>query len=274
MLKYTGSLCLDEEYGEILNISKELVELLEGIYAQNLIHNSKSTTINDIKIIEKLKTVKTDDERNAVIKEYKLLYPHYIKKLFNRLLGDFCLYMYDSLKAIFDFKPQIAFTLARKPLIDDVFYLQYLYKNPNDCIDLVFLDNPSEKDTGVKRNREIDKQLSQEITQELGYENDIIYDLRKSDSIYSIKHNCDKSLHIATSKSAIEKTVQGELNFVFMHDEEIKHYIELYLNAIPIVLFYVVELVLKINEQLFEKIDGAQKVLKKLQETFVELLGE
>lgn len=270
MLKYTGSLCLDEEYREILNISKELVELLEGIYAQNLIHNSKSTiTINDIKIIEKLKTVKTDDERNAVIKEYKLLYPHYIKKLFNRLLGDFCLYMYDSLKAIFDFKPQIAFTLARKPLIDDVFYLQYLYKNPNDCIDLVFSDNPSEKDTGIKRNREIDKQLSQEITQELGHKN--IYALRNSDSVCSIKHNCDKSLHIATSKSAIEKTVQGELNFVFLQDDEIKHYIELYLNTIPIVLFYVVELCIKMNENIFKEDKNTRQKLSDLKDRYVNL---
>ncbi len=182
------------------------------------------------------------------------------KKFFNRLLGDFCLYMYESLRCVFEFKPQVAYTLARKPLIDDIFYLQYLYLKPTEVLDLVFSEDSQKKDVG--NNKKTDEEHSDEIAKQIDFD-ESFFNLRYDDAEYGILHNCNKAMHIATSRSKASITKSGELNFVFMEDDQIELYIKLYLGTVPLLLFYVAIISIKISE----KINGKDNVLNKKLET-------
>lgn len=246
---------MNDEQSNLLFGSKAIIEFLEIIYTMHVFDQPK-VVIDDLEIVEALKAENADSE--TIIKENKLLYPYYEKKAFCRLLGDFCVFAYESLKNIYEFKPQVAYALARKPFIDNVFYFQMLYDNPNGTVDLIFSDNAKEKD--VNSNKKIDEQLSEKITKMLGFDNDMIYDLRYSQNHYSILTNCNKALHITTSRANdVINTKSGELNFVFMQDDEILHYINNYLFTVPMVLLYVAMLVFEIHTKLY----GENQILKK-----------
>ena len=271
MLRYFGRITMNEQFTRILNIAQDLMGLIESVYAENIESEVFSITINDEFIVGELKKAETEWERNEIIQKCKELYPHYEKKLFNRLLADFCMYMDESLRCIVEFKPHIAYTLARKPLIDDIFYLQYLFLKPIEVIDLIFLDIAKAKDVGTKENKKIDEEHSCEIAQKIGFSNNI-FKIRYDDSEYSILHNCNKAMHISTCRSRVSITKSGELNFIFMEDNEIEAYTKLYLDTVPLLLFYVGIITIKISE----KINGEDKFLSKkmsdLQEKYAQII--
>ena len=90
MLKYSGKITMDEHYTRLLDISKSLIELLEKFYSKNMIYESFSIRVTDKQIVEELKKADSDAIKNKILDKYKLFYPNYEKKCFNRLLCDFC----------------------------------------------------------------------------------------------------------------------------------------------------------------------------------------
>ncbi len=213
MIKYSGKLTMNERYTEILNISKSLIEFLEIVYLRNINNKSCSILITDKRIVNELNLADSENERLKIIDKSKVLYSHYKKKLFAYLLCDFCQYMYKSLHCVFEFKPQIAYTLARKPLIDDIFYFQYLYLESDEVIDLILSENASDKDVGNTNNIDKDKKQSKIISERIGFAYIDPFTLRrgKKDE-YSILNNCNKSMHISTNRQMVCTTQSGELN--------------------------------------------------------------
>ena len=231
---------MDEENTGLLEVSKSVMELLERIYLNNLNQGEYSIEITDKTIINELKNASSIEEKNDVLikHEKEAMYPFYAKKCFIRLLGDFCLYMYESLRNLLEFKPQIAYTLARKPLIDDIFYLQYLYIDADKAVDLVLSDDAKDKDVGTRKNRALDKKHSDIIIKDFGYKDNIFYSLRYEEPECGILYNCNKAMHITISRNDFKKTQSGELNFIFMEDKVIEDYTKLYLHTVPTLLFY------------------------------------
>lgn len=269
MLKYNGNLIMDDRYTAILNNSKEIVEFLEIIYAKNMKLGGFQVSIKDSEICQLLNQSTSEEERERILIKYKIMNPYYEKKLFNRLLGDFCQYMYESLHYIFEFKPQIAYTLARKPLIDDIFYLQRLYLNRDEAIDLVFASDPKAKDVGTTENKEQDKNDCERIVKEFGLETNF-YDLRYDEkNNKSILLNCNKSMHISTDRKDLIKTGSGELNFIFITDEEIDYYIKAYLNSVPSILIYVAMICLEICK----RINGEDQTLERRLEDLLNVFS-
>lgn len=267
MLKYIGNLEMDEKHTAILNISRDIISFLEVIYAKNIKLDNFSVTIKDPKICRLLNQAKSEEERKRILIENKLMNSYYEKKLFNRLLGDFCQYMYEALRCIFEFKPQIAYTLARKPLIDDVFYLQRLYLNRDEAIDLVFDSDPKKKDVGSKNNKIQDKEDCEAIAKKMGFKKNSFFDIRYGEEKYSIILNCNKAMHISTNRQELIKTDSGELNFVFITDKEIQYYIKIFLDSVPSILVYVA----MISSEICKRINGEDQNLEKRLE---ELLND
>lgn len=273
MIKYRGKLTMDERYTKILNISKSLIEFLEIIYLRNINNKSCSILITDKRIVNELNLADSENERLKIIEKSKLLYSHYKKKLFANLLCDFCQYMYESVHCVFGFKPQIAYTLARKPLIDDVFYFQYLYLKPDEVIDIILSDNASDKDVGNKNSCDEDKEQSKIISERIGFAYIDPFTLRRDKEVeYSILNNCNKSMHISTSRQTISITQSGELNFIFMDDNVIEDYLKLYLNTVPLLLFYVGRIVLSINEWFNGEDKMLNSLLNKLQKQYEDTI--
>lgn len=273
MIKYRGKLTMDERYTKILNISKSLIEFLEIIYLRNINNKSCSILITDKRIVNELNLADSENERLKIIKKSKVLYSLYKEKLFAYLLCDFCHYMYESLHYVFEFKPQIAYTLARKPLIDDIFYFQYLYLESDEVIDLILSENASDKDVGNKNNFDKDKKQSKIISEQIGFTYVNPFTLRRDKEVeYSILNNCNKSMHISTSRQTVSITQSGELNFIFMDDNVIEGYIKLYLNTVPLLLFYVGRIVLSINERLNGEDKMLHSLLNKLQKQYEDTI--
>lgn len=273
MIKYRGKLTIDERYTKILNISKSLIEFLEIIYLRNINNKSCSILITDKRIVNELNLADSENERLKIIKKSKVLYSLYKEKLFAYLLCDFCHYMYESLHCVFEFKPQIAYTLARKPLIDDIFYFQYLYLESDEVIDLILSENASDKDVGNKNNFDKDKKQSKIISEQIGFTYVNPFTLRRDKEVeYSILNNCNKSMHISTSRQTVSITQSGELNFIFMDDNVIEGYIKLYLNTVPLLLFYVGRIVLSINERLNGEDKMLHSLLNKLQKQYEDTI--
>ena len=270
MLKYSGNLQMGKSETDLLFLGKAVIEYLEKIYLKN---RKTGLVIDDQETLRKLENRKNEEDIINLL-DNKTYYRFVEKYYFVTLLSDFCLYMYKSLRSVFDFEPQIAFTLARKPLIDDVFYFQYLYVDPRKTIDLILSDDAKEKDVGTKKNRNLDKDNYDKIAKDFGYKHNIFHYLRYGDDKYTgILKMCNKASHIVISKDNFLKTIKGELNFIGMSDEDIEYYIYEYLACVPALLLYIAMLALKIHERIYRKEDKPlRNKLDELQKEFDNII--
>lgn len=257
MLKYNGNIIPNDIQIGQMNDLMGCLEFIEKIYYANITlsaHDKKPIVINDEKLVAQIKIIKesnqTNEEKNNLIdktlRESGHLDINYQRRLFNSILLDFCLWMENSLKMIQEFKPQLAFALARKPLIDEIYYLQLLYLDPQCAVNTVFLNNAKDKEI----QREKDEHLCKTICKDFGFEENNINELRYGKP-FGIKNICNASLHIVTSRNSY-KTESGELNFVFLEDDIIKKYTELYLNTLTPIMQYVFQLIFETELKLYE----------------------
>lgn len=152
MLKYNGNIIPNDIQIGQMNDLMGCLEFIEKIYYANITlsaHDKKPIVINDEKLVAQIKIIKesnqTNEEKNNLIdktlRESGHLDINYQRRLFNSILLDFCLWMENSLKMIQEFKPQLAFALARKPLIDEIYYLQLLYLDPQCAVHRLYPEN-------------------------------------------------------------------------------------------------------------------------------------
>lgn len=65
------------------------------------------------------------------------------------ILRDICLYLYESLSRIERGKVTVAYTLARKPLQDNLYYLCWLLDNPKDLYQKINNQDPTNYDVSI-----------------------------------------------------------------------------------------------------------------------------
>lgn len=261
---------MSQPWTDMLSISKEMIELLERLYIVSINLFSKRENFSfSAPSNEEVSETETFD----VLYKSGRLFTLLTKKTFCGLLSDFCLYMNLSLKQVFELKPQIAFTLARKPLIDNFFYLMYLYLHPENCIDKIFSSNPQDKDTNSQQNKSLDCLMCSELAHKNNYTEypDVIYKLRRSTDDKSLLFYCDKSLHIATSRSKIYNTQSGELNFVFMDDNCIKDYTTCYLTVVPTLVAHSMRLCFDLFDKLFHETTELNNYATKLEARYTHI---
>ena len=241
---------MDEFYTELVSFCDRYLWCIEQVYmaVKNKLQNySKTVPISSISEAES----KTADEIFEILCKNGTLNDFFKQNLFCRLLTDFLLYMQESIGNVKRLNPHIALTLARKPLIEDIYYLQHLLVNSDNAIALVFSDDAKEKDW----SRAKDKAISDQAFRQLGYpgKRNIFFEMRCGDGDISLLTFCNKASHIVTSRGSEQNhTASGELNFVFIKDEEILNYTQYYCKTIPWILSYVTRIICKIHENLLK----------------------
>lgn len=176
------------------------------------------------------------------------------------ILSDMCYYLYESLSCIERGKVTVAYTLARKPLQDNLYYLCWLLDNPNDFYKMLKNKDPKEYDvSNLKSNKEDvinmysrilniineEKLLSFEpLSAELLYE--LIYDRKSKRGLSQI---FDKSIHLVTNNPNY-KTEKNNLNFIFADDKIWSEFWEYYYLKFPYILLFVVEVVIQNFERM------------------------
>lgn len=73
------------------------------------------------------------------------------------LLSDFCQYMYESLICSKKGKLSVAYSLLRKPLKDNLFYLEWLFADPTEFRNSFNLSNPDDFSLGsISKEKKLD----------------------------------------------------------------------------------------------------------------------
>jgi len=178
---------------------------------------------------------------------YKFLKVH----LFFCLLQDFNFYMHESFDCAERGKVSVAFTISRKPIKDTLFYLSWLLVDSTDMLDKFLNENPKKYDVS-SFSRDFKLKIFKESVECIDLEFDesllfkLIYD-RKCE--YGLSSIWDQSLHLVTTNPNYP-TEYRNLNFIFSQDQIWKDFWETYYNAIPIILRFSTEIIVKLFESI------------------------
>lgn len=189
----------------------------------------------------------------------------FIPHIFFSILRDLNYYLFESLSCIERGKVTVAFSLARKPLQDNLFYLSWMLVRPHEFLEKVQYGDPAEYDVSdLKSKKEMvldlfskakiliqDEDSLLDFNESLiepGLLYDVIYNRKAKNSLTSA---FDQSIHLVT-RNKNYPTQKQNLNFIFADDEIWDDFWELYYQKIPYILFYLVEVIIAIFEKYME----------------------
>ena len=201
-----------------------------------------------------------DRQKDLDISEYV-----YIPHIFFSILRDLNYYLFESLSCIERGKVTVAFSLARKPFQDNLFYLSWISVQPNDFLEKIQYGSPREYDvSNLKGKKEFIIDLFLKAKESIQYENDfldfskelidpellydIIYNREAENSLTSV---FDQSIHLVTNNKNYP-TEKRNLNFIFSDDKIWDDFWRLFYEKTPYILIYLVEVAIAIFEKYFD----------------------
>lgn len=201
-----------------------------------------------------------DRQKDLDISEYV-----YIPHIFFSILRDLNYYLFESLSCIERGRVTVAFSLARKPFQDNLFYLSWILVQPHDFLEKIQYGAPREYDvSNLKGEKEFVIDLFLKAKESIQYENnfldfskeilnpellyDIIYNRKAENSLTSV---FDQSIHLVT-KNKNYPTEKRKLNFIFSDDKIWDDFWQLFYEKIPYILIYLVEVAIAIFEKYFD----------------------
>lgn len=201
-----------------------------------------------------------DRQKDLDISEYV-----YIPHIFFSILRDLNYYLFESLSCIERGRVTVAFSLARKPFQDNLFYLSWILVQPHDFLEKIQYGAPREYDvSNLKGEKEFVIDLFLKAKESIQYENnfldfskeilnpellyDIIYNRKAENSLTSV---FDQSIHLVT-KNKNYHTEKRNLNFIFSDDKIWDDFWQLFYEKIPYILIYLVEVAIAIFEKYFD----------------------
>ena len=188
----------------------------------------------------------------------------YLTSFFS-ILRDLNYYLFESLSCIERGKVTVAFSLARKPFQDNVFYLSWILVQPHDFLEKIQYGELREYDVSdLKGKKEFVIDLLLKAKESIQYENgfldfsrelldpellyDIIYNRKAENSLTSV---FDQSIHLVT-KNKNYPTEKRNLNFIFSDDKIWDDFWHLFYEKTPYILIYLVEVAIAIFEKYFD----------------------
>ena len=201
-----------------------------------------------------------DRQKDLDISEYV-----YIPHIFFSILRDLNYYLFESLSCIERGKVTVAFSLARKPFQDNLFYLSWILVQPHDFLEKIQYGSPREYDvSNLKGKKEFVIDLFLKVKELIQYENDLLdfsKELLDPELLYDILYNrkaensltsvFDQSIHLVT-KNKNYPTKKRNLNFIFSDDEIWDDFWHLFYEKTPYILIYLVEVAIAIFEKYFD----------------------
>lgn len=200
--------------------------------------------------LSEFEKIENQDEMTKwlVIRGYKnKIYDLYFKHTFLSLVADFCHYMLESIECAGKKKAAVAFALLRKPLKDNLYYIEWLAVDSVSLVDKLLYGQPED----VLINKNFAKEHIDQVNKLYGLDrNNGMFSFRfeKNDPM-SLEKIWNKANHIVTTQS-YTKSNPGELNFIFADESVIDKYIRYYYSAVPLVVSYAVDIMVAIFEKI------------------------
>lgn len=169
------------------------------------------------------------------------------------LVRDFIFYMHESFDCAERGKVTVSFTLSRKPIKDNLFYLCWLLVDSDDLINKIMNSDIRMYDV-TSLSEDMKKNILNTACQIVNRleGKDILFDLiYKRDCEYGLSSVWDQSIHLVTCNKNY-RTSKGNLNFVFASDKIWGEYWELYYNKMPYIMNVVIEVIIKLFEEILK----------------------
>lgn len=174
---------------------------------------------------------------------YKVYYAH----TFYSLVADFCNFIYESICCAATMKVSVAYALLRKPLKDNLAYIEWLYIDHRDMIDKLLYNDPQ----SLKYDIAEVKKRTESINKSTGLEP--FYNFRYSrDDVNSLEHVWNNANHIITTRPDYSKTKQESLNFIFVTGDLLEDLTSYYYSMVPDLLAYATDLICLVFEALID----------------------
>jgi hypothetical protein len=185
------------------------------------------------------------DENGYHDKSLKLFNNH----VFFLLLKDFCYYIYESFSCAERGKVTVAYTLLRKPLRDNLLYMEWLLADNEEFYQTFLYKSTEEYDVSnwhtfpMDRLKKIIKSASQKSYMGNGINsNNLVYTFRfDSEDEIGLQRIWNKSMHLVTT-SKNYRTEKTNLNFIFADEEIWNDYWNYYYLVLPQLMAYVLEI--------------------------------
>jgi hypothetical protein len=173
-----------------------------------------------------------------------------VKQVFVALLSDFCHYIFEALNNSYKGKLSVSFTLLRKPLKEDLFVFEQLLLNKEKFNEEFSIDEQYIDLANDKIRPEDKKDIIRKVIMKLEIQNlineEFIYDIRyNKQKDYSFEPIWQKATHLITTCKHF-MTEKGNLNFIFSNNEDKNQQIVFMYYFLPILMYYVYKLVMKI----------------------------
>lgn len=185
------------------------------------------------------------------------LYEAYYKRVLFSLVGDFCNYMLESINCAAKMKIAVSYALLRKPLKDTLGYIEWLYVNKNEVLDLLVNGKP--EDLEIKKEKA--KANTDVIKDKFGTHGYFEFRYEKNSDI-SLERIWNQASHLITTHK-YAKTERGNLNFIFSNEEDLRKFSGYYYLLIPHIMSYAINLIMSMFEE-FAPINEYTKAMNSL----------
>lgn len=169
--------------------------------------------------------------------------------VFFSLLTDFCYYIYESISCAERGKVTVAYSLLRKPVRDNLLYMEWLLANTEEVYQAVLYEDIRKYDISNwdefsrGRIKKIIKQASEKTYMGKGINSDnLVYTFRfNSKDEIGLQRIWNQSMHLVTTSNNY-KTEKSNLNFIFADEEIWDDYWNYYYLVIPQIMAYTLEI--------------------------------
>lgn len=200
---------------------------------------------------EKIFTWLEQQRKNEVITEILM------RTIFPALLSDFCLFLFEALSCSRKEKLAVAFALLRKPLRENLLYLEWLLAEPEELLTRFYSQPIAELAFEKLAKPDVTRQIIEKTIAKTkhpqSHSAEYLFDLRfNKRMLYSFAPYWDRALHIVTTRGPIA-TEEQNLNFIFASQEDhLWQWRHLY-GQLPRVLYYAVDVV----DALMRRVSGS-----------------
>lgn len=162
------------------------------------------------------------------------------------LLSDMCHFIYEALAASEKGKLTISYVLLRKPLKDNLFYLEWILADREEFVECFLkgaLENLDQSRLSSRDRLEIIRKACSNAPYSTWLDPELIHELRFDKKCErGLAGICDKAHHLITTNRSI-RTEDGNFNLVFSNNEDRFSQWEMLYTILPLVLMHSVEIV-------------------------------
>lgn len=172
------------------------------------------------------------------------MYEAYYRHTLFSLVSDFCHYMLESINCAAKMKVAVSYALLRKPLKDTLGYIEWLFADRIELLDLLINGKPEE----LIITKELAKKHTEAVEKKFGGCSYFDFRYNKSEQT-SLEHIWNNASHLVTTRYKLSKTEPGNLNFVFADEKCLREYSDYYYLVVPGVMMYAMSLICSMFEE-------------------------